>query len=90
MLTREELLDLMALYEVDPWGESRADMRAAVNTCATVMGFAELQYDYPYVPTDSDDFSDEDEAELIAILKEMNQGKDGATRTAESETDRVS
>lgn len=86
VLTADELQDWLALYEVDPWGEHRADLRSAVGAVAVFGGFRELQPEYPYVPPDNEDISAEDEAELMETLREMNNGTAG---TAESETDRV-
>lgn len=40
VLSREEYLDWLALYNCDPWGEDRADLRARTVAIATVAPWA--------------------------------------------------
>ncbi len=90
-MTWSELNDWLALYDIDPWGERRSDLRSAVNALQSV-GSKEVDVIYPYVSSpDSDEISVEDEAELIATLQQMNQAEsdDAATRTTEPETNRL-
>ena len=35
-VTRQELQELEALYQIDPWGEARADLRAGIVAAAAV------------------------------------------------------
>jgi hypothetical protein len=55
-LTWDELLDWLALWEIDPWGETRRDVRAAVASLwergAT---FDAVEIAYPHVDTGEDD-----------------------------------
>lgn len=94
-MTWSELNDWLALYDVDPWGERRADMRSAVNALQS-NGCKEVEVLWPYIGSaDSDDISVEDEAEIIAIIQQERQAlieaKQHATvGTTQSETDRVS
>lgn len=92
MLSTDELLDWLALYEISPWGEDRADMRAAVQSVWNRgAAFTELRPTFPYVESDIDDISDEDEAEFIEVLDAINRrDQDAPAGTAKPETDRVS
>ncbi len=62
------MLDWLAVYEIDPWSESRKDIRAAVtslwNRGAT---FDQLELLYPH-SSDTGEISEEDEAEAIAAI----------------------
>jgi hypothetical protein len=88
-MTWSELNDWLALYDIDPWGEQRADLRSSVNALLT-NGVRDVEVLFPYVgQPDSDEISVEDEAELIATLSQMNQAQTDGPRTAESKTDRV-
>lgn len=61
-LTRDELLDWLALYEVSPWGPERDDFRAAAHSL-WVRGVKTASVIYPYVEQET-----EIDDELIAML----------------------
>lgn len=68
-LTEEEFLDLQALYEIDPTGPRRDDMRA-YSAAIVSTGLAEQQPSlfYPYFGE-----SFEDELEHEAIMKDLKE-----------------
>lgn len=65
VLTRDQVLDWLAVYEIDPWGQSRQDIRAAVSAIWARGGsFDDLHIEYPHA-SDSLAISDEDEFDAI-------------------------
>lgn len=93
-MTWSELNDWLALYDVDPWCERRADMRSAVNALLS-SGCKEVELLWPYVASaDSDDISVEDEAEIIAIIQRERQAQSESQHatagTTQPETNRLS
>ena len=64
-MSRDQLLDWLAVYDLDPWGEQRQDIRAAVASIWTRGAkFDELRISYPHAP-DMAEISEEDEIEAI-------------------------
>ncbi len=62
-LGRDELLDWLAMWEVDPWGPERDDIRAAAASFWNRGGeFDSILIQYPHVPSDTDD-------DVIALLE---------------------
>ena len=62
-LDRDELLDWLALWEIDPWGPKRDDLRSAVQGFRIRYGEDEaIKVEYPYVANDSED-------DLISMLE---------------------
>jgi hypothetical protein len=67
-LTRDELLDWLALWSIDPWGESRQDVRSAVASLwSRGANFDDVTIEYPHVQTDEDD------DEVLALLDRDRQ-----------------
>lgn len=76
-LCRSELLDWLALWQVDPWGPDRADRRAAVQSAWNRgAGFDTFQMEYPYVG----DVSDDDD-ELLDLLDQDRDRKNNGSET---------
>ena len=73
-LTREELLDALAFYAIDPPGDRRADLRAMVATIATTGSDDPPKAMYPYYG-DSIEQMIEDE-EQIAYMKSIDDDID--------------
>ncbi|HBE71240.1 MAG TPA: hypothetical protein DDW52_24095 [Planctomycetaceae bacterium] len=72
-LTRSELLDWLALWQVDPWGPDRADRRAAVQAgWFRGVSFQAVSMEYPYVG------GDDGEEELLDLLDQDRKDRDNA------------
>jgi len=89
-LTTDELLDWLALYEIDPWGETRRDYRAAVASM-WVRGakFEDVRPTYPHVGC-----VDADDDDLIALLdadrleaERLDAGRAAAAEKEKAQTD---
>lgn len=62
-LERDELLDWIALWQVDCWGPERDDLRAAATSFWNRGGsFDEIKIQFPYV-------AEESEEDIIAMLE---------------------
>lgn len=73
----------MAIWEIDPWGTERDDMRSAVQSIHNRGGsFESLSYTFPYIA------SDEDEAELdLQAIAEIEEARQLERKTREATTD---
>jgi hypothetical protein len=88
-LSREELLDALAFYQLDPPGDRRADMRAmAAGMLASGSSERAPNMIYPYYGTT---FDEEQEAEeFIDSLEQMEQMERNKLETTLPETDQES
>lgn len=65
-LTRDELLDWLALYEVDAWGPGRDDRRAACQSLWNRgLPFSDVEISFPYIKSEEDEI----EADLEALAE---------------------
>lgn len=67
VLSRDELLDWLAVYEISPWGPEREDLRTAVGSLwARGAEFEKIRIEYPHVENVDPDA--EDEQAIASIL----------------------
>lgn len=86
-LTRDELLDWLAFWEVNPWGSVRSDMRAAVQSLWNRgAGLETLQVAYPY--TDQPVENEEDIDDFLQELKSRLENG-SPTSTPEPQDNRI-
>lgn len=70
------------MYDIDPWGEERKDMRSAVSGQLPWAERGALTVFYPYVPSDTTELSEEDELEAIAQIEAIRAKEEQVDGTA--------
>lgn len=76
-MTRDELLDWLAVCEVSPFSEERDDLRSFVGAKAAWDAEKKIKALYPYFETDMDLISEEDEEDFIDYLEGLSEEETG-------------
>jgi hypothetical protein len=73
-LSRDELLDLIAFYEIDPPGDRRADLRAMSASIVALAPSDMPKALYPYYGESVEDMIEDEEQ--IEYMKQINEEDD--------------
>lgn len=77
-MSAEELFEWWTLFNDEPWGEMRADLRAWAHACLS-LGAKGIQLTWPYTPpewTDDDIKAEMDRIEREACVNRNHQDRD--------------